>query len=41
MWVIDYMSNQPFIKRDDVVVVGQSGGGWGAMPCAYRKPNPS
>ena len=30
-WVIEYMSVQPFIKRDEVVVVGQSGGGWGAI----------
>ena len=38
MWVIDYMSNQPFIKRDDVVVVGQSGGGWGAIALASLNP---
>ena len=25
MWVIDYMSTQSFITRDDVIVVGQSG----------------
>jgi dienelactone hydrolase len=38
MWVIDYMSIQPFIKRDDVVVVGQSGGGWGAIALASQNP---
>jgi dienelactone hydrolase len=27
-WIIDYMSLQPFIKPDEVIVVGQSGGGW-------------
>jgi dienelactone hydrolase len=39
-WVIDYMSTQPFIKRDDVVVVGQSGGGWGAIALASQNPSP-
>jgi dienelactone hydrolase len=38
MWVIDYMLTQPFIKRDDVVVVGQSGGGWGAIALASQNP---
>jgi dienelactone hydrolase len=38
MWVIDYMSVQPFIKRDDVIVVGQSGGGWGATALASQNP---
>jgi dienelactone hydrolase len=38
MWVIDYMSAQPFIKRDEVVVVGQSGGGWGAVALASQNP---
>lgn len=28
MWIIDYMSTLPFIMRDNVIVVGQSGGGW-------------
>src|SRR6516165_2083256 len=37
-WVIDYMSVQPFIKRDDVIVVGQSGGGWGAIALASQNP---
>jgi dienelactone hydrolase len=38
-WVIDYMSTQPFIKRNDVVVVGQSGGGWGAIALASQNPS--
>ena len=37
-WVIEYMSLQPFIKRDEVVVVGQSGGGWGAIALASQNP---
>src|SRR5262249_52286277 len=37
-WVIDYMSVQPFIKRDEVIVVGQSGGGWGAIAVASQNP---
>src|SRR4029078_12663331 len=36
--VIDYMSAEPFIKRDEVIVVGQSGGGWGAIALASRNP---
>ena len=38
MWVIDYMSVQPFIKQDEVIVVGQSGGGWGAIALASQNP---
>ena len=38
MWVIDYISAQPFIRRDEVVVVGQSGGGWGAIALASQNP---
>jgi len=37
-WVIDYMSVQPFIKRDGIIVVGQSGGGWGAIALASQNP---
>ena len=37
-WVIDYMSTQTFIKRDETVVVGQSGGGWGAIALASQNP---
>jgi dienelactone hydrolase len=39
MWVIDYMSTLPFIKRDDAIVVGQSGGGWGAIALASQNPS--
>ena len=39
MWVIDYMSTQSFIRRNDVVVVGQSGGGWGAIALASQNPS--
>jgi dienelactone hydrolase len=39
MWVIDYMSTQPFIKRDGVIVAGQSGGGWGAIALASQNPS--
>jgi len=38
MWVIEYMSTQSFIKRNDVIVVGQSGGGWGAIALASQNP---
>ncbi len=30
-WIIDYMSTQRFIKRNEVIIVGQSGGGWGSI----------
>src|SRR5262249_21571862 len=39
MWVIDYVSTQPFIKRDGVIVAGQSGGGWGAIALASQNPS--
>jgi dienelactone hydrolase len=39
-WIIDYMSLQPFIKPDEVIVVGQSGGGWGAIALASQNPRP-
>jgi pimeloyl-ACP methyl ester carboxylesterase len=39
MWIIDYMSTLPFIKRDNVIVVGQSGGGWGAIALASQNPS--
>jgi dienelactone hydrolase len=38
MWVIDYMTAQSFVRRDEVVVVGQSGGGWGAIALASQNP---
>jgi dienelactone hydrolase len=37
-WVINYMSLQPFIKRDGVVVVGQSAGAWGAIALGSQNP---
>lgn len=38
IWVIDYVSFLPFIKRDEVIVVGQSGGAWGAIALASQNP---
>lgn len=35
---IDYMTRQSFVKRDGVIVVGQSAGGWGALALASRNP---
>lgn len=35
---IAYMTRQPFVKRDGVIVVGQSAGGWGALALASRNP---
>jgi dienelactone hydrolase len=37
-WVIDYMTRQPFVERDKVIIVGQSGGGWGAIALASQNP---
>jgi len=37
-WIIDYMSTQSFIKRNEVVIVGQSGGGWGAIALGSQNP---
>jgi dienelactone hydrolase len=37
-WVIDYMSTQTLFKRDEIVIVGQSGGGWGAVALASQNP---
>jgi len=33
---MDFMRSQPFIKREGVVVVGHSAGGWGALALADR-----
>jgi len=38
-WVIEYMSAQSFIKRSDIIVVGQSGGGWGSIALASQNPD--
>src|SRR5580704_3359476 len=35
---IDYMSGQPFVRRDGAVALGQSAGGWGALALASRNP---
>lgn len=35
---IDYMTRQSFVKRDGIIVVGQSAGGWGALALASRNP---
>jgi dienelactone hydrolase len=35
-WVIDYMADQKLIVPDDVIVVGQSAGGWGAIALSSR-----
>ena len=32
------MSTQSFIKRDEVIIVGQSGGGWGAIALGSQNP---
>jgi dienelactone hydrolase len=37
-WVIDYMTRQPFVEREKVIIVGQSGGGWGAIALASQNP---
>jgi dienelactone hydrolase len=35
---IDYFVQQPFVKKTDVIVVGQSAGGWGSLALASRNP---
>jgi len=35
---IDHLTAQPFVRRDGVIVVGQSAGGWGALALASRNP---
>jgi len=37
-WVIDYMTRQPFVERDKVIIVGQSGGGWGSIALGSQNP---
>jgi dienelactone hydrolase len=37
-WVIDYMSKKRMVQPDKVVVVGQSGGGWGSIALASLNP---
>ena len=38
-WVIDYMSKKKMIQPGKVIVVGQSGGGWGSIALASRNPS--
>jgi dienelactone hydrolase len=38
-WVIDYMSKKKFVQPGKVVVVGQSGGGWGSIALASLNPS--
>jgi dienelactone hydrolase len=35
---IEYMTRQPFVRPNGVLVVGQSAGGWGALALAARNP---
>src|ERR1700722_5672085 len=35
-WIIDYMADQKLIVPDDVIVVGQSAGGWAAIALSSR-----
>src|SRR3979409_1618968 len=35
-WIIDYMADQKLIVPDNVIVVGQSAGGWAAIPASRR-----
>jgi dienelactone hydrolase len=37
-WVIEFMAGQKLIVPNDVVVVGQSGGGWGAIALSSQNP---
>jgi dienelactone hydrolase len=35
---VSYLTTQPFLRKDRVIVVGQSAGGWGALALASRNP---
>jgi dienelactone hydrolase len=35
---LDYLLQQPFVKKTGVIVAGQSAGGWGALALASRNP---
>jgi dienelactone hydrolase len=37
-WVIDEMTTHSFIKRDGIIIVGQSGGGWGSIALGGQNP---
>jgi dienelactone hydrolase len=36
---LDFMRGQSFIRRDGIVIVGHSAGGWGALALAERNPH--
>ncbi|MGM4992257.1 invasion associated locus B family protein [Tardiphaga sp. 841_E9_N1_2] len=38
-WVIEYMSKRKMVQPGKVIVVGQSGGGWGSIALASRNPS--
>jgi dienelactone hydrolase len=38
MAAITYLRTQPFVRGDDIIVLGQSAGGWGAIALASRNP---
>ena len=33
-----YLAAQPYVRRDHVIIIGQSAGGWGALALEGRKP---
>jgi dienelactone hydrolase len=35
---VDYLTGEPFVRKDGVVLVGHSAGGWGALAAASREP---
>lgn len=37
-WIIDYMTRQKLVAPNGVVIVGQSGGGWGAIALSSLNP---
>ena len=37
-WIIDYMTRQKLVAPNGVIVVGQSGGGWGAIALSSLNP---
>ena len=37
-WIVDYMTSQKLIVPDNVIVVGQSAGGWGAIALSSLNP---
>lgn len=39
-WIIEYMTEQKLIVPDDVIVIGQSAGGWAAIALSSHNPPP-